>query len=82
MIADGFTKENVRRLASALARKMKDEKRYERGIVMGFDRRFLSKEAAHWAAEVLAAEGVPVHMINREAPTPLIMFSVIALQSI
>lgn len=31
---------------------------------------------AQWAAEVLAGEGIHVLFISREAPTPLIMFTV------
>ena len=76
IIGDGFTKANVQRLAAALARKMKDENAAQRGFLAGYDRRFLSKEAAHWAAEVMAGAGVPCMVVEREAPTPLIMFAV------
>ena len=76
IIGDGFTKANVQRLACALARKMKDEGVAQRGFLIGYDRRFLSKEAAHWAAEVMAGEDVPCMVVEREAPTPLIMFAV------
>lgn len=60
----------------ALARKMKDEGADSAGFVVGYDRRFLSVEAARWAAEVMAGEGIPCKLVNREAPTPLIMFTV------
>ncbi len=76
IIGDGFTKYNVQRLSVAIARRMKDEGCVERGFVIGYDRRFLSREAAEWAAEILAAEGIPTKVIKREAPTPLIMFTV------
>ncbi len=76
VIADGFTKANVRLLCAALAAKMKDENVLNRGIAIGYDRRFLSDVAARWAAEIFAAAGVPVKLIKREAPTPLIMFTV------
>ena len=36
---------------------------------------FLSDVAVGWLSEVFAANGVLVHLINRAAPTPLIMFS-------
>ena len=45
-------------------------------ICVGYDRRFLAKESAHWAAEVLAGSGFRVLMVNRSSPTPLIMFTV------
>ncbi len=76
VIGDGFTKANVQLLTAALARKMKDEGADSAGFVVGYDRRFLSVEAAQWAAEVMAGEGIPCKLINREAPTPLIMFTV------
>ena len=76
IIGDGFTKANVQLLTAALAWKMKQEGVAQRGFLMGYDRRFLSREAAHWAAEVMAGAGVPCMVVEREAPTPLIMFAV------
>lgn len=77
IIGDDFTKANIRILAEAMARKMKKENaRME--LVIGYDRRFLAKEAVQWAAEVLAAEGITVHFVNRSSPTPLIMFYTMA----
>ena len=76
IIGDGFTKANVQLLTAALAQKMKDEGGANRGFLVGYDRRFLSQEAAHWAAEVMAGAGIPCMVVEREAPTPLIMFSV------
>ncbi len=76
IIGDEFTKANIRLLSRALADKMKQEGVAERGIVIGYDRRFLSKEAMQWAAEVFAAEGIKASLVNRSGPTPLIMFYV------
>lgn len=76
IIGDGFTKENVRRLSLALARRMDRDGTAREGLAIGYDRRFLSREAAQWAAEVFAAEGVRVRVIDRDAPTPLVMFTV------
>lgn len=76
IIGDEFTKANVRRLTCALARRMKAEELQEKSFCIGYDRRFLSRQAAEWAAEVMAGEGIHTLLINREAPTPLIMFTV------
>lgn len=76
VIGDQFTRANVQRLMAALAQKMKDEGVADRGFIIGYDRRFLSEEAARWAAEVIAGAGIHTLLINRAAPTPLIMFSV------
>ena len=76
VIGDGFTKENIQILAKALCEKMKDEGVSGHGIVMGYDRRFLSKEAMQWAAVVFAAEGILAYLINKSSPTPLVMYYV------
>lgn len=76
VIGDEFTKENIQLLAKALCNKMIDEGVTEKGIVLGYDRRFLSKEAMQWAAPVFAAEGIKAYLINKSSPTPLIMYYV------
>ena len=76
VIGDGFTKENIRRVAAALARRMKEEGCAEEGICAGYDRRFLSREALIWFCQVLAGEGITVYLVNMSCPTPQVMFTV------
>ncbi|MBR4502039.1 MAG: phosphoglucomutase/phosphomannomutase family protein [Clostridia bacterium] len=76
VIGDEFTRASIRRLAAALARRMIREGCAQKGIVLGYDRRFLSREACIWFAEVLTGEGVRVHFVNLNCPTPQIMFAV------
>ncbi len=76
IIGDGFTKENIQILARAMADKMLDEGVEKEGIAIGYDKRFLSKEAMQWMAEVFAKEGIRAELINKSAPTPLVMFYV------
>lgn len=73
IIGDDFTKENIQILAKAMADKMKAEGVADKGLVIGYDRRFLSKETVKWSCEVFAAEGIVAHFVNRSVPTPLIM---------
>ena len=75
IIGDGFTKENIQRIGCALARRMLRED-VTREVVVGYDRRFLSREAAIWLSESLAGEGIRVQFVNLSAPTPQIMFTV------
>lgn len=77
IIGDEFTKTNIQTLAKALAVKMKKEGVKEKGICLGYDRRFLSKEAMQWAGQIFAAEGIETFLINSSSPTPLIMFYVL-----
>ena len=75
VIGDGFTRANIQRVAAALGRRMAREGvRME--LCIGYDRRFLSREAAIWFSEAVAGEGVKVDFINLSAPTPQIMFTV------
>lgn len=76
IIADDFTKENIRLVTQGLCSLMEKEGHGGETVCMGYDRRFLSKEAMFWAAEVLAGNGFKPYVINRSVPTPLIMFTV------
>ena len=71
IIGDEFTKKNVQLLAQAIAME-----EHHNGVVIGFDRRFLSDVAAKWVAEVLAGNGISVHFIQKATPTPITMFGV------
>jgi phosphomannomutase len=77
-IAEDYTFDNVRRCSQGFADYIKttypDE--VERGVVVGGDKRFLSEHFAAAAAEVLAANGVPVHFAGGGVPTPVISFGV------
>lgn len=73
VIGDDFTKANIQLLAKGMCDKMKAEGVADK-IVIGYDRRFLAKEAMQWAAEVFAAEGITALLVNKSSPTPLIMF--------
>ena len=75
VIGDGFTRENIQKVATALGRRIRREGA-QREICIGYDRRFLSREAAIWFSEAIAGEGVKVNFINLSAPTPQIMFTV------
>lgn len=75
IIGDEFTKANIRILAEAMSRKMKAEG-CKPLLAIGYDRRFLAKEAVQWASEVFAAHSITVQFVNRSSPTPLIMFYV------
>ncbi len=76
VIGDEFTRENIQKLAKAMAFKMKAEGVDKEGLVIGYDRRFLSKETVYWTCEVMAAEGIKAWFVNRSSPTPLIMYYV------
>ncbi len=76
IIGEEFTKENIQKLALALCLKIKAEHVEDHEIVIGYDRRFLSKEAVIWACQIFGQQGIKVLFVDRSSPTPLIMFYV------
>ena len=81
IIGDEFIKANIVTLAQAVAEDIIEKKEEKNGIVIGYDRRFLSDFAAKWVAEVFAGNGITVHFIDRIAPTPLVMYGVKTLDT-
>jgi phosphomannomutase len=65
-------------VAAGIARYVCQEGQPERGLVIGFDTRFLSPEAAQVAARQVAAEGIPVLLADRATPTPALSYAVVA----
>jgi phosphomannomutase len=76
VIADTFTFENVRCAAQATAEYFKTVEGRERAVFVGFDVRFQSQAFARAAAEVIAANGFRVVMLDRPYPTPYVSFEV------
>ena len=76
VIGQDFTKENVQRVAQGICDLMREEGKTDRPVMIGYDRRFLSENAAEWIAEVLCANGISIWFMTRSAPTPLVMFTV------
>ncbi len=72
IIGEGFTLHNVRRLTQALANEITRRGVEKRGVIVGYDRRFLSQQAAEAAAEVFAGNNIPCILLTEDAPTPLI----------
>ncbi len=68
-IADAYTFDAVRVCAQAVAEWVAKSGQGDRGVVIGFDRRFRSEHFAAAAAEVVAAHGVHVFLANAAAPT-------------
>ena len=70
IIAQDFTKENVQRIAYAVAETM----RTDDVVPIGYDNRFMGKQFAEWFAEILTACGKKVKLFTKPVPSPLIAF--------
>lgn len=75
LIGEGFTLHNVRRLTQALANEITRQSLEKRGVIIGYDRRFLSRQAAEASAEVFAGNNIPTILLPEDAPTPLITYA-------
>lgn len=76
IIADDFTFENVRRVAGAIAGYVSKNEQPLRGIIVGYDARFASPQAARIVAEVIAEAGIPVKLASDYTPTPAVSYAV------
>ncbi len=81
MMAEDFTFHNVKIVAQAIAHFINEEKLGDRGIVIGFDNRFLSPEFAKACSNVLTANKIRVYITENAAPTPVIAFEVVNLKA-
>ncbi len=75
VIGDGFTLHNVRRLCQSLANDVIRKGLEKKGVLVGYDRRFLSDYAAEAAAEVFAGNNIQTTLLKEDGPTPLIEFA-------
>jgi alpha-D-glucose phosphate-specific phosphoglucomutase len=76
LIADDFTFDNLRIVAQACAEYFNKEFKAKRGIIVGYDTRFISDKFAQAAAEVLAANGIKVYLSDRPSPTPTTSYNI------
>ncbi len=78
IIAEEYTKENVRKVCQAIADYCSEnaDTSKEKAIVIGYDRRFLSKESAEWAASVFGGNDFKVYILDEHGPTPMTMFTI------
>ncbi len=78
IIGEEFSFANVRRVVAAIAQYVVKEGQSRRGLVVGYDTRFLSAECGRMAAEMVAAAGIPAALADRATPTPAVSYAVVA----
>jgi phosphomannomutase len=80
-IAEDYTFENVRRCAQGFASYLLRHGKQGQWVVVGYDKRFQSEYFALAVAEVLAGNGLRVHLTNGPTPTPVIAYAVVDLKA-
>lgn len=76
ILADEFTFENVRIVTQAICDHVRDKGEGGKGVVVGYDTRFIGDKFALEAAEILAANGIKAFLCKRDVPTPVIAFEI------
>jgi len=76
VIADDYTFENVRRVGNAIAHYVHKNENARKGLVVGYDTRFQSRNFAEAICEVLAAAGITVKLSDDYTPTPALSYTV------
>jgi phosphoglucomutase len=90
LIARDFTFENVRLASQGIAQYLKTELENPSSVlhgrkptvIIGHDTRFLGREFSLAAAEVLASNGLIPLLCQRDAPTPVISYTIRNLKAI
>ncbi len=73
LMSGDFTDENVKSVADALSRHLKD---IEGPVVVGYDNRARSEDFARIAAEAVCASGKKVMLTDRSCPSPVVSYHV------
>lgn len=81
IIARDFTFDNVARCSQGLAEYLKERGTAGKGLVVGYDTRFLSREFAETVAGVNAGNGIKTYLCQQAAPTPVVSFNVLHRQA-
>ncbi|MGH2542704.1 MAG: phosphoglucomutase/phosphomannomutase family protein [Ardenticatenaceae bacterium] len=76
-IADGYTFENLRRVAQGYASYLQSVGDAGRGIAIGYDNRFLGEQFAESVAGVMAGNGIKVYLTDEPTPTPVLSFAIL-----
>ena len=81
VIAREFTFDNLGLVAQATMDWLTREGLADRGLVVGYDRRFLSREFACHVAEIAAGNDIKVLLCDDVSPTPAVSWAARALQA-
>jgi phosphoglucomutase len=79
IIAEDFTFTAVRAVSAAIGEYVQGQEADAgtRGVVVGYDPRFLSEAFAAQVARVLAGMGIPVFLCDRDTPTPVVAYEIL-----
>jgi len=76
VMARDYTFENLSLVAQATMDYLNREGLWEKGLVIGYDRRFMSRDFARRVAEIAAGNGIRVRISESYTPTPAVSWAV------
>lgn len=76
VIAREFTFANCRLVSQGIAAYVNGRGLAKKGIVIGYDNRFMSPDFARECAQVLLGNGIKVYLMTKPAPTPVTAFAI------
>lgn len=76
IISKDFTFDNVAIVAQAIADYIIAQNTVQKGLVIGYDSRFLSREYAEECSKVICGNGIKVYLTEKITPTPVVSYAV------
>lgn len=77
ILCDDFIFENVKVVTQAIADNIKASGEANKGIIVGYDSRFMGEQFARESARVLTGAGIKTFLCIRDTPTPVIAFEIL-----
>ncbi|MBI3753740.1 MAG: phosphoglucomutase/phosphomannomutase family protein, partial [Deltaproteobacteria bacterium] len=77
IIAEDFTFERVRVATQAIADYLKAHGEGKKGVVVGYDARFMGERFASEAVRILAGNGIKSFLTKGPTPTPVVSFEIL-----
>lgn len=77
IMCEDFIFENVKVVTQAIADHVKSTGEANKGIIVGYDSRFMGDAFAKESARVLTGAGIPTFLCVRDTPTPVISFEIL-----
>lgn len=76
IIARDFTYANCRVVAQGIAAYVNNNNLGKKGIIVGYDNRFMSRQFAQECARVLVGNGIKTYLLKKVSPTPVTAYTV------
>jgi len=81
IIARNFTFANCRVVAQGIAAYINSSNLSKKGVIIGYDNRFMSREFGEECARVLVGNGVKTFFLNKVTPTPVTAYAIRLLEA-